>query len=142
MTDMTSFLSCDSHEKLIADAMVDVASELRLADACELIVMIKSGHAANIADLINSSAELFFKSGTLRYALSADCNVQWDATPEMRIDMEFRHAMVCAFFRLVIGRKRAGVELVDVLFDECDLDPAAKSERLSAAIADARISLL
>ncbi len=128
-----------AHEEMIANAMVDVATELRLADPSELILMIRGEQAANIADLVNSSSELFFKSGTLRYALSAGCDVQWDSTPIIRLDMEFRYAAVCAFFRLMIGRKRAAVDVVEVLFDDDDLDGAAKDERLSAAIAGARL---
>jgi hypothetical protein len=127
------------HEQIIADAMVDVATELRLADPSELILMIRGEQAANIADLINSSSELFFKNGTLRYALSAGCDVQWDSTPIIRLDMEFRYAAVCAFFRLMIGRKRAAVDVVEVLFDDDDLDGEAMDQRLSAAIAGARL---
>jgi hypothetical protein len=127
------------HEEIIASAMVDVATELRLADPSELILMIRGEQAANIADLVNSSSELFFKSGTLRYALSAGCDVQWDSTPTIRLDMEFRHAAVCAFFRLMIGRKRAAVDVVEVLFDDDGLDDAAMDQRLSAAIASARL---
>ncbi len=126
-------------EEMIASAMVDVATELRLADPSELILMIRGEQAANIADLVNSSSELFFKSGTLRYALSAGCDVQWDSTPIIRLDMEFRYAAVSAFFRLMIGRKRAAVDVVEVIFDEDDLDGAAKDERLCAAIAGARL---
>ena len=126
-------------EQIIANAMVEVATELRLADPSELILMIRSEQAANIADLVNSSSELFFKSGTLRYALSAGCDVQWDSTPIIRLDMEFRYAAVSAFFRLMIGRKRAAVDVVEVLFDDDNLDGAAKDERLSAAIAGARL---
>ena len=81
-------------ERIIADALVDVASELRLIDAAELILMIRNDHAANIADVVNSSTELFFKSGTMRYALSANYRAPWDATPVVAIDMEFRHGMV------------------------------------------------
>ena len=66
----------------------------RLTDAAELMSMIRNDHAANIADLVNSSTELFFKSGTLRYALSASFKAPWDATPVVEIDMEFRHAAV------------------------------------------------
>src|SRR5260370_18686897 len=109
-------------ERIIADALVDVASELRLTDAAELILMIKNDHAANIGDLVNSSTELFFKSGTLRYALSAGFKAPWDATPVVEIDMEFRHAAVCAFFRLTIGQRHAGVAIVDILFEERGLD--------------------
>ena len=126
-------------EQIIANAMVEVASELRLADPSELILMIRSEQDANIADLVNSSSELFFKSGTLRYALSAGCDVQWDSTPIIRLDIEFRYAAVCAFFRLMIGRKRAAVDVVKVLFDDDDLDPETMEERLSAAIAGARL---
>ena len=139
-TDRAQRSSGVGQEEIIANAMIDVASELRLADAGELVTMIRGDQAANIADLVNSSTELFFKNGTVRYALAAGCCVQWDATPVIRLDMEFRHARVCAFFRLVIGRKRAGVELVEIMFEEEGLDRAARKDRLAAAIADARLS--
>jgi len=126
-------------EQIIANAMVDVATELRLADPSELILMIRGEQAANIADLVNSSSELFFKSGTLRYALSAGCDVQWDSTPIIQLDMEFRHAAVSAFFRLMIGRKRAAVDVLEVLFDDDDLDADAMDQRLAAAIDGARL---
>ena len=126
-------------EQIIADALVDVASELRLTDADELMSMIRNDHAANIADLVNSSTELFFKSGTLRYALSASFKAPWDATPTVEIDLEFRHAAVCAFFRLKIGQRRSGVEIIDILFEEQGLDDFAKAERLSAALKNARL---
>ena len=126
-------------ERIIADALVDVASELRLTDAAELVAMIRNDHAANIADLVNSSSELFFKSGTLRYALSASFKAPWDATPVIALDLEFRHAMVSAFFRLTIGQRCAGVEIIDILFDEQGLDERAKAERLGAAFESARL---
>jgi hypothetical protein len=128
-----------TREQIIANALVNVASELRLTDAAELMSMIRNDHAANIADLVNSSTELFFKGGTLRYALSASFKAPWDATPTVEIDMEFRHAAVCAFFRLKIGERRAGVEIVDILFEEPGLDDLAKTERLSAAVESARL---
>jgi hypothetical protein len=126
-------------EQIIADALVDFASELRLTDAGELMSMIRSDHAANLADLVNSSTELFFKSGTLRYALSASLRAPWDATPTVELDLEFRHAAVCAFFRLTIGHRRAGVEILDILFDEQGLDDFAKAERLADAFETARL---
>src|SRR5208282_3259385 len=95
----------------------------------ELILMIRGEQAANIADLVNSSGELFFRGGALRYALSAGCDVQWDTTPVVRLDMEFHYAAVSAFVKLTIGRKRAGA----------DLDDAIKDERLRGAVAAARL---
>jgi len=126
-------------ERILADALVDVASELRLTDVAELINLIRNDESANIADLVNSSTELFYKRGTMRYALSASFKAPWDATPEIALDMEFSHAMVSAFFRLTIGRRRAGVEVMDVLFDEEGLDDEGKAERLTAALAAARV---
>jgi hypothetical protein len=126
-------------EQIIADALVDFASELRLTDAGELMSMIRNDHAANLADLVNSSTELFFKSGTLRYALSASLKAPWDATPTVEIDLEFRHAAVCAFFRLTIGHRRAGVEILDILFEEQGLDDFVKAERLADAFESARL---
>jgi hypothetical protein len=128
-----------SRERIIASALVDVASELRLTDAAELVALIRNDEAANIADLINSSTELFFKSGTLRYALSSSVKAPWDGTPVVALDMEFRHARVSAFFRLTIGRRHAGVEITDILFDEKGLDERAKAERLAEALAGARV---
>jgi hypothetical protein len=139
---MTTDQSTDclrSHEKSIADSMVDVATELRLADASELLQMIRNDQEANIADLVNSSTELYFKSGTLKYALAAGCSVQWDSAPTILLDMEFHHASVNAFFKLMLGRSQAGVELIDVFFNEDGLDEAAKAKRLRDAIADARL---
>jgi hypothetical protein len=128
-----------SYKKLISDAMFNVIAELQLADPMCVIVMIGSGQSANIADLVESSTELYFLRGTLRYGMNADCCVLWHNTPVVRFDMEFRHANVCAFFRIVVGKTRADVEVQDVLFDEDGLDMATKQERLAAALRSARI---
>ena len=125
-------------EQIIADALVDVASELRLTDAAELVAMIRNDHAANIADLVNSSTELFFKSGTLRYALTASVKAPWDGPPVVALDMEFRYAMVSVFFRLTIGHRVASVEILDILFDEKGLTERAKADQLAAALRGAR----
>ena len=128
-----------TQEKLVADGIVEVATELRLADASELMLMIRNNQDANIADLVNSSTELYFKPGVLKYALSAGCSVGWDSSPTIALDMEFRNAPVCVFFRLLLGRSLAGVEVMDVIFDENGLDQTEKTQRLAAAIADARL---
>jgi hypothetical protein len=130
----------EDREKIIAEALIDVASELRLTDVAELIHLIRNEEDANLADLVSSSTELFYRNGALRYALSASFNAPWNATPEVALDMEFRYECVTAFFRLTIGEKRARVEILDVLFDEDGLDEGAQVERLAAALAGARTS--
>jgi hypothetical protein len=129
------------HERLLADAIVDVATELRLADATEFILLVRGEQEANISDLVNSSSELFFKKGALRYALSAECALGWGSTPSVSLDMEFRHDQVTAFFRLIIGGQRAAVEVQEV-FTEDDEDVAGPetADRLRQAIAAAKLS--
>jgi hypothetical protein len=128
------------HERILADAMVDVATELRLADPLEFLTMIRGNQDANIADLVNSSSELFFRSGSLRYGLAACCDLKWETNPCVGLDMEFRYAAVTVFFRLTIGRAHAGVEILDVFIDTgADLDPDTTSRKLSEAIAGARL---
>jgi hypothetical protein len=141
MTTQHASVDRSAHERILADAMVDVATELRLADLTELFLMVRSDQAANIADLINSSSELFFKSGAIRYALSAGCELRWESAPTVRLDLEFRHATVTVFFRLTIGRARAAVEVLDVFFEgDAYLGSVGEKERLCAAISDARLS--
>jgi len=141
MTTQHGSVDRSAHERILADAMVDVATELRLADLTELFLMIRGDQAANIADLINSSSELFFKTGSLKYALSAGCELRWESAPTVRLDLEFRHATVTVFFRLTIGRERAAVEVLDVFFEgDAYLGSVGEKERLSAAISDARLS--
>jgi hypothetical protein len=129
----------ETHEKIIAEGIVDVASELRLVDADELVLLIRNNQQANISDLVNSSSELYFKAGTLKYGLVSGCEVGWDRSPTILFDMEFGHASISAFFRLMLGRSRAGVEILDVVFEEGDLSLSEQTRRLADAIADARL---
>jgi hypothetical protein len=127
-------------ERVLADAMVDVATELRLADPLEFLMMIRGHQDANIADLVNSSSELFFRSGSLRYGLAARCDLSWETTPSVLLDMEFRHAAVTVFFRLTIGRAHAGVEILDVFIEPGgEPDHEIAEEKLKQAISDARL---
>ena len=76
----------------------------------------------------------------MRYALSAGCEIGWETTPKVRLDMEFRHLAVTVFFRLTIGRARAGVEVLDVFFDDgSEPDARDANERITRAVADARL---
>ncbi len=127
------------HERVIADAIVDVATELRLSDPTEFILLVRGEQEANIADLVNSSSELFFKKGSLRYALAADCVLSWGSTPSVTLDMEFRHDRVTAFFRLTLAGHRARVELLEVLNEDDEGTYDNPAERLRNALAGARL---
>jgi hypothetical protein len=126
-------------EKIIAQNIVDVATELRLADVSDLMLFIRCDQTANIEDIVNSSTELYFRNGTLKYALAAGCSVRWDSSPTILLDMEFRHAAVSVFFRLVLSQSRAAVEVIDIFFDESGLDQDAMIQKLIEAVADAKL---
>lgn len=127
------------HERVLADAIVDVATELRLADPTEFILLVRGEQEANLSDLVNSSSELFFKKGALRYALSADCALGWGSTPSVSLDMEFRHESVTAFFRLILGGHRAAVELMEVFTDDDHDAGPHTADLLRRAIAAAKL---
>jgi len=127
------------HERVLADGIVDVATELRLADPTEFILLVRGEQEANLSDLVNSSSELFFKKGALRYALTADCALGWGSTPSVSLDMEFRHESVTAFFRLIIGAQRAAVEVQEVFTEDEDVAGQETADRLREAIAAAKL---
>ena len=139
---MTDLIESDlaEHERALADGIVDVATELRLSDPIAFILLVRGEQEANIADLVNSSSELFFRKGALRYGLSADCALGWGSGPSVGLDMEFRHDGLTAFFRLTIGGERATVELVELLLDDERAPPRSLGERLRDAIALARLA--
>src|SRR5579872_5691343 len=126
-------------EKIIAESIVDVATELRLADVSDLMMFIRCDQAANIEDLVNSSTELYFRNGTLRYALAAGCSVRWDALPTILLDLEFRNDAVTVIFRLVLSQSRAAIEIIDIFFEETNLPLEVQTQRLIAAVVDAKM---
>ncbi len=103
------------------------------------MMFIRCDQVANIEDLVNSSTELYFKNGTLKYALAAGCSVRWDALPTILLDLEFRHAAVTVIFRLVLSQSRAAVEIIDIFFEETGLSQDVQTRRLIEAVADAKL---
>ena len=127
-------------EKALADGLRDVASELRLIDAADLIAFIRTEQFANISNLVNSSTELYYKPGTLSFGRSGDIDVKWGATPTVSLDMEFHHMQVSVYFRLLLEALQAGVEINYISFEAGSTDPDQNTQRLIAAIANARLS--
>jgi hypothetical protein len=127
-------------EKALADGIKEVASELRLIEAADFVAFIRTEQFANIANLVNSSAELYFKPETIKFGLSGDVNLQWGGTPSVSLDMEFHHKKVNVYFRLMLEALHAGIEIDYITFDDGSSDPDRNTERLIDAIACARLS--
>jgi hypothetical protein len=127
-------------EKLLAESLADVATELRLVNVIDLIGYVHGQRCANLEDLVNSSAELYFRHGALRYAWSADLDVVWDALPTISLNIEFGWSGVTAFFNLCLNAARAGVDIQHLAFDGKTAGEQEKLDRLKAALADSRVS--
>ena len=126
-------------ERALAVAARELAAELRLTDVLDLVTFIRTENHANLNDLVNSSAELYFKPGTLSYGWGADVSLGWTGNPTVSLNLEFRHQQVTAFFDLILGTNKAGIALKHVAHDESPAKASDYSQRLIEAIADARL---
>jgi hypothetical protein len=127
-------------EKALADGLRDVAAELRLIEAADLVAFLRTEQFGNIANLVNSSTELYFKPRTLRFGSSGDVRLKWGEAPTVALDMEFAHAGVAVYFRLLLQALQAGIEITYIAFAESTGAPERNTARLVAAIADARLT--
>ncbi len=89
-------------ERVFATAIRDFIAEFCLLDGSVLIGWVRSGFHGNIADLVASSAEPFFKESTLSYADGADVRLDWGRSVTVMLDMEFVTEAVTVFFKLVL----------------------------------------
>jgi hypothetical protein len=126
-------------EAALANAAREFAAELRLTDVVDLITFIRTENHPNINDLVNSSAELYFKPGTLSYGWAAEVDLPWAGSPTVRLDLEFRHNSVQAFFDLILEPKRAAIVVKHIADGTPNAVPAEQSRRLVEALADARL---
>lgn len=125
--------------KVLAEGIREVAAELRLIDVADFIAYIRTERFANIEDLVNSSAELYFKEGTVSFAWAGEIDVKWGSPPVIALDMEFRHQSVAVFFNLSLKYLHGGVDIRHICFDDPSDDPDTNTRRLAEAIADARL---
>lgn len=137
-------MPCKNHtlerEKALADGLRDVASELRLIDAADLIAFIRTERFANISNLVSSSTELYFKPGTIHFGQSGDVDATWSGTPSISLDMEFHHMRIDVYFRLLLQTVQAGVEIDYISFEGGDADAGENTRRLIEAISSARLA--
>jgi len=143
MTGMAATLNEGSHatdrERALAMVAKELAAELRLTDVVDLITFIRTENHPNINDLVNSSAELYLKPGTLSYGWAAEVNMRWAGSPIVKLDLEFHHRQVTAFFKLILQARQAGVELSHVDFETPGRIPSEDTRRLMEAVTDARL---
>ena len=101
-------------ERTLGAALRDFASELRLADAADFAAFIRLGHMPNLQSLVQSSAELYFKPGTLELAEPGELDLDWSRPPLITLPMKFRDAGVRVYFRLRLAAAFAAVEVESI----------------------------
>lgn len=124
-------------EKILAENLDEVAAELRLVNVLDLIGYVRGERSVMLEDLVNSATELYFKTGAIRYAWSAELDVLWEAPPSVSLNMEFRWRGATAFFRLRLDSDHAAIVLQHMAFEGGDGGENAL-ERFAGAVADAR----
>lgn len=128
-----------AYAAVLADSLRDVAADLRTIDPVDLVSFIRFGSFPAIEDLIQSSAELFFKHGTLCSAWTACVDLAWDSLPLVTLGLEFRHPLVSVFFDLLLGARGDDVAVRSLMFEEPVADLASGLDRLARALAEARL---
>src|SRR5450631_2117391 len=134
----------DSHIELLANALraalEPVAAELRLVDAGDFIAYIHDEKFANIQDIVNSSVELFFKRGTVSFGWGAEYELDWNSSPSIILDMEFRRASVWLVFKLVLRALQTDVKIVYYSPGGSSGESMRDVAALIEAIADAQLA--
>ncbi|MBB3951448.1 hypothetical protein [Aureimonas jatrophae] len=126
-------------EKILAAGIKEVVAELRLVEVVDYVAFLRLDLLGNIADIVDSSAQLFLRPGTLRFADGGDVQLGWGSVPRIDLDMEFRSEGVTVHFRLELSATMAAVQINYIAFAEPDADPAINTERLASAVEAARI---
>jgi hypothetical protein len=125
-------------EKIVAEAICPVATELRLLDAADLVSLLRFECYGNLADLVSSAAELYFLPGTVNFGAGGDYRLDWDTEPEVTLDMEIRPQGVTVYAKLLLQKNTAGVEVTHVAFNNPATDPDDNTAFLRKSLAEAR----
>jgi hypothetical protein len=129
----------EARERILAEAMSEVVSELRLVDVADYIAFIRLEHFACVSDIVDSAAELYFMPGTLKLGHGGDVVVGWNEAPTISLDLEFRSRGVTVYFTLIMADRHASIEVKYVAFDKADSTPDRNTAFLAEAIDYARI---
>ena len=132
---------CDyslEREKILAQAINPVATELRLLDAGDLISLLRLERYGSIADLVSSAAELYFHPGTVNFGSGGDYRLEWDGPPQIVLDLEIKPRGVSVYARLMLSDQMAGIEIDHITFQDPSQDPFENTAFLSRSLREAR----
>ncbi|ACP24062.1 conserved hypothetical protein [Sinorhizobium fredii NGR234] len=128
----------EKREKLVAEAIRPVATELRLIDAADFIALLRFESHASLADLVESAAELYFLPGTVNFGLGGNYNLDWNSRPEIILDLELKPRGVTVYARLVLAGEAAGIEISHINFQHPSTDPDENTAFLARSLEEAK----
>ncbi|MBO6718558.1 MAG: hypothetical protein JJ913_11425 [Rhizobiaceae bacterium] len=129
----------ESREAIVAEAIKEFVTELRMVDLADYVSFIHMGHFANLADLVDSAAELYFMPGTLKLGHGGDLRLAWTGEQKVMLDLELKPSGATVFFTLSLGDTEAGIDVNYVAFDEPGSEPENNTSFLESALDAARI---
>lgn len=136
---MNRQMNSSEREIIVAAAIKEVVSELRMIDVTDYVAFIRLGHFANISDLVDSAAERFFMPGTLRLGHGGEAHLAWTGEPKIVLDLELRPQGATVYFTLALAADKASVNVNYVSFDQVAPTPSENTAFLAEAIESARI---
>lgn len=126
------------HEKIVAEALSPVATELRMIDAADLVSLLRYERWGNISDLVASAAELYFLPGTVNFGTSGEYRLDWDRKPEILLDLEIKPEGVTIYAKLSLADVQAGLEIDHIAFHRPSTGADTDTEFLAKSLSQAR----
>ena len=130
----------EEREKIVAEAIRPVATELRLIDAADFIALLRFESYASLADLVESAAELYFLPGTVNFGLGGNYTLDWNSLPEIVLDLELKPRGVTVYARLVLAGETAGLEISHINFQQPSKDPDENTAFLAKSLEEAKFA--
>ncbi len=128
----------EKRERILAEAILPVASELRLLDVADLVALLRFELHANLRDLVASAAELYFHPGTVNFGIGGDYRLEWDGEPEVSLDLEIKPRGVTVYAKLLLGKDNAGVEISHIDFQNPSENPDENTRFLEQSLCESR----
>lgn len=126
-------------EIVVANAIQEVVAELRMVDLADYVAFIRMERFANLADIVESAAELYFMPGTVRLGNGAEIHLGWSEPARVVLDLELKPAGANVYFSLGLSDREASIDVNYVSFDTPDTEPEANTAFLASSLAKARI---
>lgn len=121
-------------EQIIAQAIGGFVREMRLVDPLDLAAFLRLELHSNLADIVDSAAELHFAPGFIKMGQGGNAVVDWSKPLDIDLDLVMQPAGATANFTLRLKSETAEVRLAYISFDESAKTPEANTEFLRTAI--------